>query len=137
MRWIIAVLLAVHGLIHFMGFAKAFGYADLPQLTQAVSREMGLAWLAAGLLVVASAVVLVARPRNFWILGAVAFDSGFGTIDSDSSDDFGTGPHLLGCRSRLSNRASPIHRHGSFSCTRTCADCPSRYSTEGTSSTSS
>ena len=36
MRWIVAVLLAVHGLIHLMGFAKAFGYAELPQLTQPV-----------------------------------------------------------------------------------------------------
>ena len=27
-RWTLAVLLAVHGLIHFMGFAKAFGYAE-------------------------------------------------------------------------------------------------------------
>ena len=43
MRWIVAVLLAVHGLIHLMGFAKAFGYAELPQLTQPISREMGVA----------------------------------------------------------------------------------------------
>ena len=58
MRWTLAVLLAVHGLIHFMGFAKAFGYAELPQLTQPVSREMGFLWLAAGLLVIATAVAL-------------------------------------------------------------------------------
>jgi hypothetical protein len=72
MRRIVAVLLAVHGLIHLMGFARAFGYAELPQLTQPVSREMGLAWLAAGLLVVASAVMRVAWPRSFWIVGIVA-----------------------------------------------------------------
>jgi hypothetical protein len=73
MRWIVAVLLAVHGLIHVMGFVKAFGYAELPQLTQPVSREMGLAWLAAGLLVVVSAVMMVAWPRSFRIVGAIAF----------------------------------------------------------------
>ena len=72
MRWIFAVLLLVHGLIHFMGFAKAFGYAELPQLTQPLSREMGLLWLAAGLLVVAAAVTLAASPRSVWIVGAVA-----------------------------------------------------------------
>jgi hypothetical protein len=71
-RWIVVVLLAVHGLIHLMGFAKAFGYAELPQLTQPVSREMGLMWLAAGLLVLASAVTIVASPRSVWIVGAVA-----------------------------------------------------------------
>ena len=72
MRWIVAVLLTVHGLIHLMGFAKAFGYAELPQLTQPVSQVMGVAWLAAGLLVLVSAAMIVAWPRSFWIVGAVA-----------------------------------------------------------------
>jgi hypothetical protein len=72
MRWFAATLLAVHGLIHLMGFAKAYGYAELPQLTLPVSPVMGVAWLAAGLLVVASAVVVVAWPGGFWVVGAVA-----------------------------------------------------------------
>jgi hypothetical protein len=72
MRWIVVVLLVVHGLIHLMGFAKAFGYAQLPQLTRPVSREMGVVWLAAGLLVVASAVMMVASPRSVWIVGGLA-----------------------------------------------------------------
>ena len=72
MRWIVAVLLAGHGLIHLMGFAKAFGYATLPQLTQSISRGMGLLWLAAAVMVVMSAVVMIAWPRSFWIAGVVA-----------------------------------------------------------------
>jgi hypothetical protein len=71
-RLAIAVLLAIHGVIHFMGFAKASGYASLPQLTQPVSRGMGMVWLAAGLLVLIGAVMLVAWPRYWWIAGAVA-----------------------------------------------------------------
>ena len=43
MRWIPVALMGVHGLIHLMGFAKGFGYADLPQLTQPISRAWGLA----------------------------------------------------------------------------------------------
>jgi len=72
MRWILAALLVVHGLLHFMGFAKSFGYAQLPQLTQPISREIGLVWLAAGLLVMASAVAMVASPRSVWLAGVVA-----------------------------------------------------------------
>lgn len=49
--WVVAGVLAVHGVIHLMGCAKAFGYAELPQLTQPVSRAGGLAWLAAASLV--------------------------------------------------------------------------------------
>jgi hypothetical protein len=72
MRWIVAALLVVHGLIHLMGFAKAFGYTRLPQLTQPISREAGLLWLAATVLVVASAAMMVVWQRSFWIVGAVA-----------------------------------------------------------------
>lgn len=50
MRWIVAGLLAVHGLIHLMGFAKAFGYAELPQLMQPVSVRRALSGWWAGLL---------------------------------------------------------------------------------------
>ena len=62
--------MGVHGLIHVMGFAKAFGYADLPQLTQPISRAWGLAWLAAALLVTTSAAMFGAGARNYWIPGA-------------------------------------------------------------------
>jgi len=72
MRWIIAVLLAAHGLVHLMGFAKAYGYAGLPQLTQPISRPMGLMWLAAALLVIASGVTMVAWPDGVWMVGALA-----------------------------------------------------------------
>ena len=32
MRWIPIVLLGAHGFLHLLGFAKAFGYADLPEM---------------------------------------------------------------------------------------------------------
>jgi hypothetical protein len=71
MRWILSALMGVHGLIHLMGFAKSFGYAALPQLTQPISRAWGLAWLAAALLVTTSAVMFGAGARSYWIPGAV------------------------------------------------------------------
>jgi hypothetical protein len=69
---ILAGVLAVHGLIHLMGFAKAFGYAELPQLTQPISRGVGLLWLAAAILVLGSAALSVASPRGWWMVGVVA-----------------------------------------------------------------
>ena len=72
MRWIVLALLLVHGVVHLVGFAKAFAYADLPQLTAPISRGMGLIWLAAGLLVSVTALMLTAWPRQAWIVGAVA-----------------------------------------------------------------
>lgn len=72
MRWIPIALLGLHGLIHLLGFAKAFGFADLPQLTQPISRPWGLAWLVAAGLMTTTATMLGAGSRNYWIVGAAA-----------------------------------------------------------------
>lgn len=92
MKLAFALVLAVHGLIHLMGFAKAFGYAELPQLTVPISRAAGVLWLAAAGLVVLTAVLVYVWPRGWWIVGAVALvvsqvviagswaDARFGTV---------------------------------------------------------
>lgn len=92
MRFAIAFVLTVHALIHLMGFAKAFGYAALPQLVIPISRPVGLLWLLATLLLLAAAVALWAAPRTFWIVGAAGLvvsqavifaswgDARFGTV---------------------------------------------------------
>jgi len=72
MRWIPIALIGLHGLIHLMGFAKGFGYADPPQLTQTISRLWGLGWLIAALLVTTTSVMLAVGARSYWIAGAFA-----------------------------------------------------------------
>lgn len=71
-RVVFLVMLCLHGAIHVLGFQKAFGLAALPQLTQAISRPWGLLWLAAGVLMLATAVLLPLAPRWWWVVGAVA-----------------------------------------------------------------
>src|SRR5688572_5084621 len=66
------ILLVVHGLIHLLGTAKAFGWADLPQLTQPISVTVGAMWLMAALLFLTTAVLLLAWPRVWWTVGACA-----------------------------------------------------------------
>lgn len=92
MRWFFFIVVVIHGLIHFMGFAKAFGFAELPQLTQPVGPAMGVAWLVAGLLMLVAAALLLATPRLWWavVLAALVLsqlvitaawgDAKFGTI---------------------------------------------------------
>jgi hypothetical protein len=72
MRLLFAVVLVVHGLIHVLGAAKGLRLADLPQLTQPISSAMGLLWLAAAILFVATAGSLYVWPRGWWALGAMA-----------------------------------------------------------------
>lgn len=72
MRWLFVALLVLHGLIHFMGPAKAFGLAELPQLSQPVSRAAGIGWLLAGVALLATAGALAVASRWWWLLGLVA-----------------------------------------------------------------
>jgi uncharacterized protein DUF6544 len=58
MRWLAGAFLAVHGLIHLMGFAKGFG--------------MALVWLVAALVMLATAVMLLIGARGWWLVGACA-----------------------------------------------------------------
>jgi hypothetical protein len=69
---VIVGLLTVHGLIHLMGFAKGFGYAEFPQLTQPISRGWGVVWLLGSGLVLATAALLARGARSYWIVGALA-----------------------------------------------------------------
>lgn len=69
MRWVFVVLIGVHGLIHVLGFAKAFGVAELPQLTQPISKGMGVVWLGAAVALLTTAVLFVGAPRAWWAVG--------------------------------------------------------------------
>jgi hypothetical protein len=69
---VFAILLVVHGLIHLLGFAKAFGLAELPQLTQPVSPLLGALWLIAGLGFLVAAASLFLWPRSWWAIGVCA-----------------------------------------------------------------
>ena len=72
MKWLFAGIVGIHGLIHLMGFAKAFGYANLPQLVQPISRVMGLVWLAAAVVTLGASAASLAWPRSWWWLGAAS-----------------------------------------------------------------
>jgi hypothetical protein len=67
-----AMLLVIHGLIHLLGPAKAFHWAELPQLTQPISPPLGVLWLAAALLFLVAAVSVFAWPRWWWAIAAGA-----------------------------------------------------------------
>ena len=68
---VLAIVLVVHGLIHLLGVAKAFG-ADLLQLAQPISPVFGVLWLVATVLCLAAATSLFVWPRGWWMVGACA-----------------------------------------------------------------
>jgi hypothetical protein len=65
------ILVTIHGLIHLMGFTKAFQYAEMKQLTIAISKPVGLLWLIATLLFVTSAILFLLK-KDVWIIFSIA-----------------------------------------------------------------
>lgn len=64
-KYIFCLLMLVHGLIHCMGFAKAFTDADLKQLTIPISKPVGILWLLAAILFVIASVLEVFN-QYYW-----------------------------------------------------------------------
>jgi len=96
MRIAFSLLLAVHALIHGMGFVKAFELAPLAQLKLPVSRPMGVLWLAAAVLLLAAVALLFTAPRWFWLVGIVGLTASQIAIVSSWGDArFGTVPNVL------------------------------------------
>lgn len=92
MKNLFAFVVLVHGLIHLMGFAKAFGYGNITQLTKDISKPMGIVWLAGAVLFTVAVVMLIAKKESWPIVAIVAViisqiliisswqDARFGTI---------------------------------------------------------
>lgn len=86
------IVLFIHGMIHILGFLKAFQLAEINQLTQNISKPMGMLWLLALVLFLAAAFQLISNHDLWWITALAAVilsevliilfwqDAKFGTI---------------------------------------------------------
>jgi hypothetical protein len=72
MKLFLAILVLVHGFIHFAGFLKGFALKDLKELTLPISKAFGLAWLGAGIMVLTFAVLFLLHSRYAWAAGFAA-----------------------------------------------------------------
>jgi hypothetical protein len=70
MRIAFACLLILHGAIHLLGTARAFGFAAGATLRQPISAAGGVLWFCAALLLIASGVAMLNGARWWWWLAA-------------------------------------------------------------------
>lgn len=70
LRYIFAIIILLHGLIHFMGFAKAFNYGSIAQLTKEISKPAGVLWLLTALLIVITTVLFLLK-KDAWPVVAI------------------------------------------------------------------
>jgi hypothetical protein len=92
MKYLFTFIIFIHGLIHLMGFTKAYGYANISQLTKEISKPAGFFWLVATILFITAATMFFLKKESWPVLAIVAVvisqvliimvwkDAKFGTI---------------------------------------------------------
>jgi hypothetical protein len=85
-RWIVSVVVLLHGFIHLFGAAKGLGWAEVTRLVEPISTGLGVVWLAAAVVTVAAGALLLVRVRRWWIVGAVAVVSSQAVIVTSWAD---------------------------------------------------
>lgn len=72
MRIIFLIILLLHGLIHLMGFAKAFQLAEIEQLTLPISKSSGIFWLLTCILMLSSGAAYLLNLNWWWVIALLA-----------------------------------------------------------------
>lgn len=70
-KYVIGLLMGFHSLIHFIGFAKAFEYRNIPVLS-AISRPMGVLWFITAILFIAAIISLLTGHSSWWMFALTA-----------------------------------------------------------------
>lgn len=69
MRELLLVLISAHGLLHLLGFAKAFRLARLDQMPHPISKVNGVFWLVAACFVLTTGFLFYSFVDGWWIVG--------------------------------------------------------------------
>lgn len=71
MKILFTILLILHGLIHLLGFIKAFNLSTVEALTLPITKFWGGIWLLAFLLFVVAAGLYVSQKNAWWLLAII------------------------------------------------------------------
>lgn len=72
MRVLLLILITVHGLLHLLGFVKAFRLAPMPQMPHPINRTNGVLWLIAALMIVTCGILFYTFTDGWWVLGVAS-----------------------------------------------------------------
>lgn len=96
MRLFIFIVMLLHGLIHFLGFAKAFNLFEISDLTLSISKSVGGIWLLAALLFLFTGIIVLFRKAWVWIPASIVLIISQVLIVMAWSDaKFGTIPNMI------------------------------------------
>lgn len=96
MKYPLLILTIIHGLIHIIGFIKAFKLAEVSQLNQPISKTTGLLWLLLTILFLTAGAMVYLKKESWWLLAFPAVVlSQYVIIQSWSDAKFGTIANII------------------------------------------
>ncbi|SMO91901.1 hypothetical protein SAMN06265379_11530 [Saccharicrinis carchari] len=96
MQYLFSTLLFLHGVIHLLGFIKAFNLVNIQQLSAPISKGAGLIWLLVFVLFVVSGITFLTKHQWWSILAFLAIIlSTFLTILAWKDAKFASIPNLI------------------------------------------
>lgn len=72
MKSIFGIIVALHAVIHVLGFVKGFKLTEVPQLKSSISPAMGLLWLVAAILLLLFIILYFVEFKYVWLIGFAA-----------------------------------------------------------------
>ena len=72
LKYFFAFIMLIHGLIHFMGFAKAYNYGNITQLTKYISKPVGLLWLITAILFIVAVLLFLLKKESWPYIAIIA-----------------------------------------------------------------
>ncbi len=72
MRIVFIILVVLHGLIHLLGFVKAFGFIDIKALSLPILKPIGIVWFMVTVLFLIYSILNVIHFKLSWLFGIIA-----------------------------------------------------------------
>ena len=72
LKYLFVFILLIHGLIHFMGFAKAYNYGNITQLTKYISKPVGVLWLITAFLFIVAVLLFLLKKESWPYIAIIA-----------------------------------------------------------------
>jgi hypothetical protein len=72
LKYIFAFVTLIHGLIHFMGFAKAYNYGNITQISKYISKSTGSIWFITAILFIIAVVLFFVKKESWAYFAIVA-----------------------------------------------------------------
>lgn len=72
LHYLLAIIIFIHGLLHLMGYSKAFQYTGIKHIKAHISRPIGILWIAGCLTFIGTGTLFLLNNDYWQIAGLVS-----------------------------------------------------------------